>query len=185
MYLEISPRQTGKTTRLLHAVRVSLEGDNKSIIFCHNQCTILWLKKKFLAEYSDARYFLDRIKFAVANTVQLNVEMWGKDYKNYNLFFDEFDHFDSKFWDTGHKIFGNFPALRNGYFCTSPAFIRQLKDITNPESKDFLCQALQFNGFNYVSVNPINPHRDLYKDTATIDILTREQYLSEVLGKFV
>ena len=108
MYVEISPRQSGKTTRLIQAASDYLRHNpthNIAVIGMHqNNCTDL--KNKFIRNNIN----IDRIKFMSGN-------MFGRYNQEPNYwFFDEFGYMREE--HIRHPIYRE--IIQNAYYCTTP-----------------------------------------------------------------
>jgi len=113
MYVEISPRQSGKTTRLVKAASDYLRHNpthNITIVGVNEQ-NLKELKNKFIR--SDEIFFMeniDRIKFMAGNLLDrytIEPDYW---------FFDEFGFMREE--HVKHPIYQN--VIDNAYYCTTP-----------------------------------------------------------------
>lgn len=132
-YLEISGRQTGKTTRLIRAMKNHIDHGGNCIVFCMNYkmftliCELLRESK-----YINHVYYYKKVDPVY-------------EIKNVKNFFDEFDFIDDlktlKYFD------------ERGYYCTSPCKVRDFGDFQKPEklNNDLLLQLIAYSGFNYES----------------------------------
>lgn len=126
LYLEISPRATGKTHRLILAAINYLEEhpSNKVNIVSFNRV---------------ANFIRDNIglyiKFNIKEKVLINANLTGV--SQVRSFYDEFDYLDLKEIDY------------NGYYCSSASKIRTIQDIKKKE--DFLIKLLNYTNGKYIS----------------------------------
>jgi thymidine kinase len=106
IYLEISPRQTGKTTRLVQAATdwINKNLENHAII-----CTVNNSAKKHV-QYLINIYLINNHRIKVITQHESITYL-----KNLKWFYDEFDHFEKK----------NLLIIdETGYYVTTPKFIR-------------------------------------------------------------
>lgn len=102
-YLEISARQTGKTTRLLDAVKIQMLTGESAVIVVPNLKIKKWIEPRTAALcITISELFTEKIKERI-------YELYRP-----NFFFDEFDFMANMY-----------PILDNGYYVTTPAFIRE------------------------------------------------------------
>ena len=168
MYLEISPRQTGKTNRLVEAAA------NKCI-----EISNTWSKELVLilaVNHRRARDIVERISDRISevapgradvlkNTVHCTSE--GKNYlhtdpfrgsiytdiKYLNIFCDEFDHVGAK----------NIIMSDTGYYCTTAHFARTSEHVIRHAcgEPDVLLELLQRNGGRHVTHSITNMMEDM------------------------
>ena len=146
MYLEIAPRQVGKSTRLASAVVKHLETTDDTVyVLASNfdQCKRL---KKMVDE--TARYF------GAANTRSYEMTavwyMRGNSIKHQNtkLFVDEFDFILPSIQESLMRPEFT-DILRNGYFASTPLYIRRKKDLYKEGTVDLMARLLQMNNHKY------------------------------------
>ena len=96
-YLEISPRQSGKTTRLLNEVKKCLERNEKEIwIFAPNHNMANFLNNEVSKFHQmPTKFSSDRVKIRFASGFGA-----GYSLENSELFFDEFDYFGKYLWNS-------------------------------------------------------------------------------------
>jgi len=111
MYVEISPRQSGKTTRLIQAALDYLRHNpmcNIAIVGI-NQNNLKYLKDKFIHSVQSI-HDLNRINFMSGN-------LFGKYSKEPDYwFFDEFGYMREE--HVKHPIYRE--VIQNAYYCTTP-----------------------------------------------------------------
>ena len=126
MYLELSPRHTGKTTRIIQSVKENINNTRSHIIIQilnYNMLNII--KKNFNCSE------LDRITF-ITNKLEL------KGYSDYKFYCDEFDIYEKD------KVF----ITPNGWYSSTPIRKRTKKDIKDfilGKSDDILLQLIALN----------------------------------------
>jgi len=113
LYCEISPRQSGKTTRLIQAASDYLRHNpNHNIaVVGINSMNTNELKSKFLREGID----ISRINFMSGYSFRRFDPPWTTDQEPNYWFFDEFGFMENIL----HPIFRT--IIENGYYCTTPA----------------------------------------------------------------
>ena len=128
IYIEISPRGTGKTYRLVKHATQYLEYDSKNkvnIIVPTERCGKNI--KRLIGEYFKNRIFVNE---KIISDNELNIK----------CYYDEFDYNNN---------------LREvdllGYYCTTPSKIRYLKDLDSLKKDDFLIKILVANEGKYVT----------------------------------
>lgn len=144
MYLEISPRQTGKTTRMLYHIKCCEHKKPLIIATSLNQAkNIEYLIRKLFPSDIDGLIVTSIGAFNnVLNKLEQSLD--------YRFFFDDFDFM---------KL-NKFPCmsdtrLLNSYFCTTPSRVRNLTDFSK-EGEDILIDLLKLNKFNYTCYSNIN-----------------------------
>ena len=156
MYLEISARQTGKTTRLIENLlseAYSSDAEN-SIVFCHTKNSAADLKntvKKIAAKKPLTRKYFKKIRFTTLTENSLR----GISSETY-LYFDEFD-FVVKNRLSAEIIDLLLEEYPNLYFVTTPARLRSPDEFSEKSIKtnnDLLLKVLAKN--NYVYETTIN-----------------------------
>ena len=143
MYLEISARRSGKTTRLRKALKEYLfDKNNKAIVigFSHVALMNFVIHDMYKdIEYKDQIYTLYDFQGGLIGI---------QDKSNYKFFYDEFD------WCKPEQRYVDL----NGHYCTTPAKKREKKDIKNHKKGiiyDFLLDLLDKNEgmFNKLTAN--------------------------------
>jgi len=148
MYLEISPRQSGKTHRLIQRAVRLLKMNKRILIVCLDWNSCLRIKLKVSSIYFNK------------NLCNLILTSY-KNYKQYNpsefdvIFYDEFDF-------GGTNICASNYLLRNGYYCTTPRFVRDYDYISNYKHNrllipDTLLELVAYKNFRY---NKYIPYHD-------------------------
>lgn len=128
-YLEISGRQTGKTTRLVNAMIDHLSCGGSCILYTHSRKMFQVICEIIYHEYGDVskvKYYLDK----------------GIEMERVRNYFDEFD-FNDKL-----QSLGAFDA--KGYYCTTVTKLRDIKDLQNPKG-DLLLELIKHSNFNFES----------------------------------
>ena len=118
MYVEISPRQSGKTTRLVQAVINYLQQNTEHTVAVvgFNSRAKNELKEKISRQINDSNIVIDdnwahRVNFLSGN-------LFGKYNREPNYwFFDEFSFLPPS--NLLHPIYSN--VIENAYYCTTPA----------------------------------------------------------------
>jgi hypothetical protein len=159
VYLEISPRGTGKTHRLIKSAIQYLEENskNKVNIVSPSNRNAIRIKKQI------GEYFKNRV-FTNENMIS-DMETYIK------CFYDEFD-FNSNLKEVDCW----------GYYCTTPRFIRNLDNL---DKNDFLIKLIKAtNGLihNYSYLHVLDDHfiSDIIKEKDR----TNKQFQTEYLGKW-
>jgi hypothetical protein len=147
LYLEISPRMTGKSDRLLLAVMQHINEGGTAVVYTPSLALGKSLYNKVLPSYQ----IPSRLYF-VGNGGDYLRALNLSDPKT-RLFYDEFDHLDPEkvYWST------------DGYYVTTPAKIRKDIDVENVDHEgmsDPLISLLVKNDFVYHTVE-----RDFDRDT--------------------
>ena len=143
MYLELSPRQVGKTTRLIKAVEKHLSNpQNYACLTFHKMAY-----GKDIVRKIDSR-FHERISYKSTFRNHDN-HLRGHDVR-LKFFFDEFDFF-SKLEDV--------PVIEDGYYCTTGKFTRKIEHWEN-WGNDPLLRLLVANDFIYTSTHGMKPFFD-------------------------
>ena len=138
MYLEISARRTGKTVRLVKAVKEHLENGNTAIVIVPE---LRWAKFMELPQKEPNLFILSDydLKKAVPNKlkgIRFNKPRW---------FFDEFDFMEN---------IRNVPAhfVDDEYYVTTPRFVRKISEMSQEEIEtDALLSLLKRNKDQYVA----------------------------------
>jgi len=164
MYVEISPRQSGKTTRLISAAVDFLyenRDDSKKIaIVSHNIPSTehlrieirkgLILKHMTLTGLLEPDPFLIQVVDAIYATSILKPKLLPSFFYNYEVdywFFDEFAYMTPN--QLLHPIYGN--IIENAYYATSPS--------TNNRTIDIITTHCQNNGIQINFNNPWTEER--------------------------
>lgn len=139
MYLEIGPRRTGKTSRLVRAVREFISVDKQvALIFPHNRA---WQQAQFPDQRGNRQ-----LEFMYSNK-QFNDYLQGCDRsKHYRVFVDEFDFMQ------------DYPIDIDGYYATTPKRQRTLTDMANfilGENDDKMLELIRFNNGHYEQYSPM------------------------------
>lgn len=142
MYLEISPRRVGKTTRLVKAIQDYIADDkNVALVFPHSHNWAKGLGKMIGERPRDSVEFV----YGMDNFFKL---MQGADRtKNYKVFVDEFD------------FARGFPIERNGYYVTTPKQYRSKKDMVDfmlGEKHDPMLELIKMNGGKFEQYSPMS-----------------------------
>ncbi len=135
-YIEISPRATGKTFRLIKAVKTYLKRfpKNKAYIFTYSERGAKRLSEKINNTRAICASYQTLFSQGHSRTGT----------KNTRRFFEEFDYYILS--ELHLKV------RKSDYFVTSPARIRTKADF---KKNDFLLALLKRNNWVYTSVNPV------------------------------
>ena len=176
-YLEISPRQSGKTTRLLNEVKKCLERNKKEIwIFVPNHTIANSLNNEISKFHQmSTKFSSDRVKIRFASS-----DGAGYDLENSELFFDEFDYFGPYLWNSIVLALPRRDSLKNAHFYTTPKRIRTLKEFVQRKTDDMLILLLRKNKHNYISYPSLNVNKSKF-----VMEVSSNQYLTEMEGIFV
>lgn len=118
MYVEISPRQSGKTTRLIQAVINYLQQNTEHTVAVvgFNSMAKDELKEKISRQINNSNIVAHRIKFLSGN-------LFGKYNREPNYwFFDDFSFLPPS--NLLHPIYSN--VIENAYYCTTPLITSDL-----------------------------------------------------------
>jgi hypothetical protein len=139
-YLEISPRQSGKTYRLINAVNKHLNLGGTAFIYTMNNQMDRYIENKLVRK--------DRVKF---NPRQYDIKAYH--FCDVRHFYDEFDYLSNRTQLEFHS---------SGYYSTTPCKLRTLHDLIdcetgkfNVDTDDFLIQLLIKNKIIYKSFESI------------------------------
>jgi len=143
MYVEISPRQSGKTTRLVQAVINYLQQNTEHTVAVvgFNNRAKNELKEKISRQINSSNIVIDddwvhRVNFLSGN-------LFGKYNREPNYwFFDEFSFLPPS--NLLHPIHSN--VIQNAYYCTTPASERRSIDIIVNHCRQ-----------NNIEINFVNP----------------------------
>ena len=161
MYVEISGRRTGKTTRLRNELKNYLEANenNKAVILCPLQSMIAYNYKDLISKYK--------------NRLLTNYSFPKKSLEDYRWFYDEFDRIiDRKYWYIDN----------DGYYCTTPVYLRTAIDIVDWKQNkryDFLLNIIDNNNYIY------NKYVCADVDKEWKLALSTEEYNTEVNGDWI
>ena len=170
MYLEISPRRTGKSTRLIKAVQEWIATEkNVALMFPHNHSWARELGKSIGERPRDS------VEFVYGSQNFYNLMEGCDRTKNFKVFVDEFDFIQ---W---------FPVDREGYYATTPKQYRSKKDIVDfmlGEKTDPMLDLIQMNDGKYEQYSPMSWMKDMsitqLKDMEKM--YEREHYQQEFFG---
>lgn len=138
MYLEISPRQVGKSERLLQAAFMHIISTaGTSIIVTTNLNQAGSLKKMWQKHYPTQRKSTD-IKFMSA--AQINNGFFYKEDERF--FFDDFDCMKLTS-DLSDKF------LQESYWTTTPMTLRTLAQVMDAKNTDLLVRLLRLNNLQH------------------------------------
>lgn len=107
MYVEISPRQSGKTTRLIEAVITYLNRNpqHNVAILCPRIALTKHIRNKILNTIGNSEFFRIHISTSIEQLRGLTV---------HHYFFDEFSQMEPRHITFNREIIGN------AYYCTTP-----------------------------------------------------------------
>lgn len=149
MYIEISPRRAGKTQRLFESLT---KQDNLSVVFTSNPISLagrLPNNRHLFVEYLS---YKDLPTWLENSKVCDNGMYYDKDY---SMYFDEFDMYK-----------GTLPVYQNGYYVTTPTFVRTRDSIELWEQglrEDSLLELLKANNGQYTAYHLTPIRQDLYE----------------------
>lgn len=145
MYLEISSRQTGKTQRLINALRVHLmiHEDNYAVVIGPNLRMTILIRENIEDKFQHRVFYGEDPK-------RIYDQMIGVDSPSVKWFFDEFDFNPYLNGDYSDPVF---PIYQNNYYVTTPKKVRSIADWEDWEN-DFLLRLIVSNQFHYTT------HRD-------------------------
>ena len=180
MYLEISSRQSGKSYRLMTAVRQFLSKDRKNVaIIITPRVEIGKFLKNLGFKYLDMFKYQDRMKFFSGEQIRSELfhrEMIDFSSKNKRVFVDEFDFI-------GDELHGlPFLSIVDGYFVTTSKRTRSLEEIIDKNSQDFMCNLLYINQYKY------EKHKSMIIDKSIsrlYDSLGEEIFCLEIMNQFI
>lgn len=164
MYLEISGRRTGKTTRLIDAARLAAEQHNSVVIVTFNSAQAFHLREKYRLP--------DNI--IITATAGLNVIDEKRDLISWDLvpyFWEEFEFID------------NVRLNVNDYYCTTPRNLRSIKDVKkwkNGKREDLLLDLISLNKGIYVKHNNFG----ILTDKNSYGLMV-EEFNAELKGHFI
>jgi hypothetical protein len=160
MYVEISPRQSGKTTRLIQAASDYLRHNptHNIAVIGMNSSHVKDLKNKFTTLFTNQN--IGRIKFMSGN-------LFGKfDTEPDYWFFDEFGYMREE--HVKHPIYRE--VIQNAYYCTTPGY--------NPSTNMVVDYCIQRNIQIHYN-NPWTESHIMEQNTIGWDDYTREVVLGD------
>lgn len=159
-YLEISARQTGKTSRLISAVLELLKKGENCVIHTHGIATSMAIKQHIDPELHRYLYVIPGEQDKIDKAMDEGALNWHWAYH----FYDEFDF-----------ILQKSVKEKNVYFVTTPARIRK-----EASKSDFLFQVIKDIGTVVTYTNP-----DVYRPMIDyLKTLSIDQYKREILAKY-
>lgn len=177
MYLEISGRQTGKTTRMLQDAAKYIKAGYRVMFVTQNQQSIRRIQD-WLFRNNVVHPYKGPIHFTTYNSVGDSI----RGLKLHRIYFDEFDYAE---WtiETRRMIFNLLCYTNIGYFVTTAKFIRTLqymetyrKRRVEGKSFDLLVELVRLKHYKVKSYARCN------FDTSVTMHLTTEQYGTEIRG---
>lgn len=141
MYLEISPRRTGKTTRLIEAMKSALKCGYAVYFMSPNYRMFKDMMQRFGMNTSYVTYIVDGAEFTEKTR--------GTDIRGQRLFFDEFEFIDNE-----RLVFSE-----SGYYVSSLKRTRTITDVIRhrmEERFDPFIQLMDMNGGRYESYSITN-----------------------------
>lgn len=157
MYLEISPRRSGKTNRLVTDLVKHLNKDK----YNHKVLLIVptWTMKRYYINYlGNLEVDMSRVEIFTIYDHSLYFT---------KIYVDEFDHCDFEF-----------PLdLNGGYYVTTPARVRSRNELET--SDNTICTMLRENDYKYVMHKTrISPSSYSSQDLQTIDLEFKNKFYS-------
>lgn len=174
MYLEISPRQVGKTKRMCEAIDQYVSGGGTAYVQTHSE---QWYKQLLFGCKNRG----DKKIIRVRN--QRHIEELERGCKpsrnirhNPRIFADEFD-----------MIEDDVVLNPRGYYCTTAKYMRSDKDMVLwllGKRKDVLLDAIEMNGGKYDTYSPTSLflNRSINDIKAMRSAMTEDQYKNEIMG---
>lgn len=132
LYFEVSPRRTGKTTRLLRFAA----NTQPSLVVCSTTYSRDYIKK--LAREKIPFVNLPGTSFVTWHQVQENLRCYNLNIEFKAVCFDEFDF-----------IAPDIPVLANGYYVTTPKKFRSWEELIKTPPVDTFCALMQATRFQY------------------------------------
>lgn len=177
LYLEISARQTGKTTRLVSAVVSHAVFSGDCVVVAHNAQTGRMLKEMIEPELILQEH-RNRVTYVSAGSLsrwKKNVDHSDITFENLRVFYDEFDWFKSDsyfFFDS------------SGYYTTTPFRLRTADDIVEYKKElkfDPMLKLLDHTGGRYVaySIYPTVLRTPLEQIKEWDNVLSDESFAKE------
>lgn len=162
MYLEISGRRTGKTTRMLKAIDKAYEEGKHIAIFSRNKYEENNIIKHIREEE------LDGIKI-FRSKKDFQEQLLGKSLSmnDFKVFYDEFDYIRNQ---------KDIIISDDGYYVTTPAKIRSKQYWGDNIEDDILLKLLDMNAGSYVKI----VNKELVED-----FKHSYKYTQEIKGEFV
>lgn len=172
MYVEISGRQTGKTSRLIRELEYHLSNPNNyACLVTHKMSWGLDLTRKMKTEYRDRVFFGTEIDMIVATARKKNLDPLTN---NFRWFWDEFDFCRPN----------NVVIMDTGYYATTPKFIRKFEDWELWYDDPLLCLVVA-NDFMYTSRHGMACFdADVEKMSKALKSLGAEKFNIEFLSGF-
>jgi hypothetical protein len=177
MYLEISPRQSGKTKRMIDAILAHVSAGNVAYVQTHSE-----------------HYFRDmlnsRLKPKLHMTAKHKNIVFLRDEDHFTQLRRGMVHFEDRprvFADEVDFVGDRLVLNPQGYYCGTPKYQRTQKDIVlwmMGERVDKLLDAIEMNGGKHESYSPFN----MFMNRTIADIksmrmcMSKEQYQNEVFG---
>lgn len=161
MYVEISPRQSGKTTRLIQAASDYLRHNPT-----HN-IAVVSVNRKFLNDIKrklmQSNVNIERIKFLSSIFPNLLGQFIEPDY----WFFDEFGYINIEYLLNPRTR----TIFRNGYYCTTPTL--------RPNTTSYIVDYCRGNNIEIHWNNPWTESHIMEQNTIGWDDYTREVVLGD------
>lgn len=150
MYVEISGRRSGKTTRLAKAVVKALKEGYTAYVICPQDNMCHNAESGIRRCMHDDPWFegktLDSLNLVII-PARANMRGCLLDDKS-RVFYDEFDMIQhSNMEDNGVS---NFVISETGYYVTSPRYVRRYMDIVEPVCTDLLIKVLAKSKGHYM-----------------------------------
>jgi len=166
MYLEISPRCSGKTTRLINQVIDDLEQNryDGALVMAPSMITLNLIERIF-RKYLPSYVIRDYIKLSIR---YMNVNRNG----NVRLYVDEFDLLPS----------GSFPPLRNGYYTTSIVRQGDMLYTLLKMNNNYYDSFNTFLNINEIINNPSQFNSDFYKTTVPMVRRTLPEIIAQEIS---
>ena len=195
MYIEISPRQSGKTTRIIQEVIRSRQDYKQSDISFIVTCN-KGLKERIFEKIKLALVDIYNCEIVIDHTFStIEFSNSGVLYNNSISVFDVKEYFEfcdlskkSKVYLDEFDFFGNdltqenkdyFLSISDNLYCyTTPSKTRTISEIFDENSKDLFCKLLQEN--NWYKKYPIPKNT-----TNIVRWMNDERYCREILGEFL
>ena len=158
LYLEISGRQTGKTTRMVDDMVNHL--DNGGMVFLYTSMSASYTK--MIIQSVLEKYKYDSSKFVINPTENYlkTSDLSNECIRNY---YDEFDF---------NKNLGGVDF--NGYFCTTCSHLRSFEDFLDPSNYDLLLVLMKTTKLNYVAIRNEKMYKSIWLDEKTSKIESGE-----------
>jgi hypothetical protein len=166
--LDVSARQTLKTTRLIQAIEKHLKEHsfNRAVVVCMNHSMCSEMRTRLAVR----GILIHSVKIVEQSQYEIEIERIT-DFERTRFFFDEFDHFQYQC-----------TIVEYGYYSTSPRFIRTIHDDTGESGENWHEDTLMILtkiAYKIVKIrNPAKMHDQKH-------LMLPEQWETEILGKFV